>query len=300
MKIILTLILAACSYATCLAQIVKPDTASHWRKKFMFGLNFNQASFSTNWKGGGINSVGLNALTNFKADYRKNKVSWNNELDFLYGFVRNDGQGFRKTVDRVFMDTKLGYAISNKWNLYSSFNLLTQFAPGYRYNDDNTQHLISDIFAPAFVTSSWGVEYVPSAFFSLRISPYSPRLTVVHQNNGRFDAVSTVSPYGVETGKNVRMEWLAFQLLADFNKNIFENINLRWRYMMFANYETLSLRSIDQRLDLTLAAKIAKFFNVNFGVIALYDANQTDGVQVNQLFNLGFLYSVQNFEEKKK
>lgn len=77
------------------AQIVKPDTVTNWRKKFILGLNFNQASFSSNWKGGGINSVGLNGLLNYKLGYRKDKLSWDNEVDFLYGFIRNQGQGFR-------------------------------------------------------------------------------------------------------------------------------------------------------------------------------------------------------------
>lgn len=281
------------------AQIVKPDSATNWKKKFILGLNFNQASFSTNWKGGGINSVGLNGLLNYKANYRKGKLSWDNEVDFLYGFVRNQGQGFRKTVDRLFLDSKVGYSVSAKWDLFTSLNLLSQFAPGYRFNDDNSRDLISDFFAPAFITSAWGAEYHPSKFFRLRLSPFAPRITIVRDNNGRFDAVSATAPYGVEVGDDIRFEWLAFQLLADFNKDIFQNVNLKWRYMMFANYETLSAKNIDHRLDLTLAAKVGRFFNVNFGLIALYDSDQTDGLQLNQLFNIGFLYSFQNFEDKK-
>lgn len=299
MKKAIPLLLFAVGLYQTNAQIVKPDTATNWRKKFILGLNFNQASFSTNWKGGGINSIGLNGLLNYKANYRREKLSWDNEVDFLYGFIRNEGQGFRKTVDRLFLDTKIGYSVSEKWDLFTSLNLLSQFAPGYRFNDDNSQNLISDFFAPAFITSAWGIEYHPSKFFKMRMSPFAPRITIVNDNNGRFDAVSTTAPYGVNVGTDTRFEWLAFQLLVDFNKDIFQNVNLKWRYMMFANYETLSVENIDHRLDLTMAAKVGRFFNVNFGVIALYDANQTDAIQLNQLFNIGFLYSFQNFAEKR-
>lgn len=281
------------------AQIIKPDTTSNWKKKFISGLNLNQASFSSNWKGGGVNSIGLNALVNYKANYRKNKTSWDNELDFLYGFVNNKGQGFRKTIDRIFLDSKFGHSISRKLDLYTSLNFLSQFAPGYRYAEDNSASLISDFLAPAFITSSWGAEYHPVDFFKVRISPFSPRITVLQDNNGRFDAVSTTSPYGVTVGENTRTEWLAFQLIADFNKEIVKNINLKWRYMAFANYETLEAKTIDHRLDLNLTAKVNRFINVNFGVIALYDFDQDDGLQLSQLFNIGFLYSFQNFEEKK-
>lgn len=280
-------------------QIVKPDTTTSWRKRFALGISLNQASFSSNWKGGGINSIGLNMLLNYKANYRKNKLSWDNELDFLYGFVRNQGQGFRKTVDRIFMDTKIGYSVSPKWDLYSSINLLSQFAPGYRFGPDDSRVLISDLFAPAFITSSWGAEYHPSKSFRLRISPFSPRITIVHDNNGRFNEVSPVNPYGVGVGSDVRFEWFAFQLIADFAKDIATNMNLKWRYMAFANYETLTAENIDHRLDLTLAARVNRFISVNLGVIALYDNDQDGALQLNQLFNIGFLYSFQNFEDKK-
>jgi hypothetical protein len=293
-------ILVVCfSTGVAMAQVVKPDTTSNWKKKFTSALNLNQASFSSNWKGGGVNSIGLNALVNYKANFRQNKTSWDNELDFLYGFVNNEGQGFRKTVDRIFFDTKLGYSVSPKWDLYTSLNFLSQFAPGYRFNDDDTRNLISDFLAPAFITSSWGAEYRPADYFKIRLSPFSPRITVVQDNNGRFDAVSTTSPYGVTVGESTRTEWLAFQLIADFNKDIAKNMNLKWRYMAFANYETLEAKTIDHRLDLNLAAKVNRFVNVNLGIIALYDFDQDSGVQLSQLFNIGFLYSFQNFEEKK-
>lgn len=281
------------------AQVVKPDTTSNWKKKFLFALNLNQASFTSNWKGGGVNSIGLNSQMNYKANYKKGKTSWDSEIDFLYGFVNNEGQGFRKTVDRIYFDTKVGHALSEKWDLYTSLNFLSQFAPGYKYADDNSASLISDFLAPAFVTSSWGVEYHPVDYFKLRISPLSPRLTVVQDNNGRFDAVSALNPYGVEVGNNTRFEWLAFQVIADFNKEIAKNMVLRWRYMAFANYETLEAKTIDHRLDLNLAAKVNRFINVNLGAIMIYDFDQDSGVQLSQLFNIGFLYSFQNFEEKK-
>ena len=93
------------------AQIIKLDTLTNWRKAFKAGLNINQATFSGNWKGGGVNSFGFNTFLNFKANYKKDKVSWDNEVDMLYGMVNNEGQGARKTQDRIFIDTKYGHSI---------------------------------------------------------------------------------------------------------------------------------------------------------------------------------------------
>jgi hypothetical protein len=281
------------------AQIVKPDTTSNWKKRFMFNVSFNQASFSSNWKAGGINSVGLNGALNYKANYAKDKITWDNEIDFLYGFVNNSGQGFRKTLDRMFLDTKVGYKISDKWDLFTSLNFLSQFTKGYRYDDDDSQDLISDIFAPAFITSAWGLQYQPAPYFKVRIAPFAPRVTILSDNDGRFDAVDPVSPYGVLLGESTRFEWLAFQATADFDKDIAKNLNLKWRYMLFANYETLEGKTIDHRLDLMLTAQVNRFISVGLGGILIYDFDQDDEVQLSQNFNFGFRYTFQNYEEKK-
>lgn len=282
------------------AQFVKPDSTSHWKKKFVFNLNVNQASFSSNWKAGGNNSIGLNSLINYKAGYKKNKSTWDNEIDLLYGFVNNSGQGFRKTVDRIFLDTKYGYNINKNWDLFTSLNFMSQFTPGYKYDDAaDTKALISDILAPAFITSAWGVEYHPGPYFKVRISPFAPRVTILQDNNGRFDAVDPVAPYGVKVNDETRIEWLAFQLQAEFDKDIAKNLNLKWRYLMYANYETIEMKTIDHRLDLMINAKVNKFITVGLGGILLYDYDQDSGAQFSQVFNFGFAYSFQNFEEKK-
>lgn len=298
----LTLILVfivTCSWAQQPA-----DTVKYWKKKLNLGINVNQASFSSNWIGGGVNSIGLNSVFNYKANYTKGRNSWDNEIGLNFGFVNNKGQGYRKTVDRIFLDTKYGYALNKKWDLFTSLNFLSQFAKGFKYENDvngvEQEFLISDFLAPAFITSAWGFEYHPADYFKLRLSPFAPRITIVSDNNGRFDSVDPVSPYGVEVGESHRFEWLAFQLFAEFNKDIAQNLNLSWRYIMFANYETFEFDKIDHRLELLLTAKVNKFINVSLGGIMVYDYDQIDEVQLSQLFTLGFAYTFQNYKDDTK
>jgi hypothetical protein len=285
------------------AQYVKIDSTSNWKKAFKSGLNISQASFSSNWKAGGVNSFGFNALLNYKANYKKNKTSWDNEIDLLYGMVNNQGQGYRKTLDRIYFETKLGHDLNPKWSFTTSLSLLSQFAKGYKYTKDangvEVATLISDSFAPTFITSAWGFEYHPVEYFKVRFSPFSPRATILPNNNGRFSAVDPSKPYGVLVGEDTRMEWLAFQLFAEFNKDIAENVNLKWRYIMFANYETIEPKTIDHRLDLNLTAKVNKFMNVSLGGILIYDYDQDPGVQLSQAFTLGILYTFQNYKDKE-
>ncbi|HYG19880.1 MAG TPA: DUF3078 domain-containing protein [Ohtaekwangia sp.] len=284
------------------AQIVRPDTLSHWKKKLVFNLNVNQASFSSNWKSGGINSIGLNSLFNYKANYAKDLNSWDNEIDLGFGFVNNSGQGYRKTVDRIFLDTKYGYKISDHWHLFSSLNFLSQFSKGYNYVTDDTGEeqamMISDFLAPAFITAALGFEYKPVEYFTVRISPFAPRLTIV-KDPTRFTETVGPQPYGVDSTKTTRFEWLSFQLMADFNKDIAENLNLKWRYVMYANYETLAFKTIDHRLDLMFNAKVNRFISVGLGGMLIYDYDQDSGVQLSQSLTIGFAYSFQNYAEPK-
>src|SRR5690606_16759970 len=115
---------------TALGQDVEstmPDTL-RWKKKLNFAINLNQASFTSNWKAGGINSFGFNSLFNYRANYQNKRSTWDNNIDLAFGFVNNAGQGYRKTVDSIFLDTKSAYDIGSHWNLFSSLSFLSQFA----------------------------------------------------------------------------------------------------------------------------------------------------------------------------
>ncbi len=300
MKKILTIsILAVAMFGTAFAQ--EPATPADtllWKKKLSFSVNLNQASFSSNWKAGGINAFGFNTMFNYKANYKNERDAWDNDIDLAFGFVNNSGLGYRKTIDRIFLDTRYGYDLTDHWSLSASVNLLSQFAKGYKYSDDSEAQLISAPFAPTFITAALGVEYHPVDYFKLRISPFSPRITILGDPE-RFVATVGPEPYGVVPPESTRFEWFGFQLLADFNKQIFENVNLKWRYVCFANYETLNAQTIDHRLDIDFVAKVGKYVNVGLGGILLYDYDQDSEAQVSQVFSIGFLYTFQNFTEGK-
>lgn len=296
------LLLALTYFLSVDAQIIKIDTLTHWKKTFRAGLNLNQAAFSSNWKAGGVNSIGFNALLNYKANYKKDNHSWNSEIDLLYGMVNNAGQGYRKTLDRIFLDTKYGRAINNKWDFSASANFLSQFAGGETYAKDKQNRdsatLISDAFAPAYLTAALGFEYHPVPYFKLRLSPFSPRVTYVNNVN-RFVTAANPTPYGVKSGETTRIQWFAFQALAEFDKDIAKNLNLKWRYIMFLDYEKLQFERIDHRLDLTMTARVGKFVTTSLGFIGMYFYDQDKSFQTSQALNIGLAYTFQNFEEKK-
>lgn len=278
-----------------------PDPA--WHKSLKTGLGLNESLLSSNWRGGGVNTIGFNALFNAQANRKVGPHSFDNEADFLFAFSQTKGLGYRKGQDRLYLDTKYGRALTDRWDMFLSLNLLTQFAPGYKYDTDAAGNaratLTSDFFAPAFITAAYGFEYHPATYFHVRLAPFAPRLTVVNRAD-RFVAALGDTPYGVNPGHSTRFEVLAAQILAELDKNISPNVNLKARYLLFANYKNINSREIDHRLDLALTAKVGKYVNVALNGIALYDYDQDNAVQFSQGLTIGVAYAVQNFTEAKK
>src|SRR6218665_1983184 len=52
----------------------------------LLGLNFTQSSF-TNWAAGGENAISATALVNLFANFKRNKTTWENNLDLAYGLL---------------------------------------------------------------------------------------------------------------------------------------------------------------------------------------------------------------------
>lgn len=273
-----------------------------WHQAIKTGLGLNESVLSSNWQGGGVNTIGFNALLNAKANRQVGPHSFDNEADLLFAFSQTKGL-YRKGQDRLYLDTKYGWALTERWDMFLSLNLLTQFAPGYKYDTDAAGNaratLTSDFFAPAFITAAYGFEYHPATYFHLRLSPFAPRLTVVNRVE-RFILNPGDTPYGVHPGHNTRFEVLAAQILADFDKNLSPTVNLKARYVLFANYEHLNFQRIDHRLDVALTAKVGKFVNVALNGIGLYDYDQNHGLQYSQGLTLGVAYAFQNYVDAKK
>ena len=269
---------------------IAADTA--WRTSLKAGLNLNESLLSDNWKGGGASSVGLSGLFNAQAHYLRGVNSWDNEADFLYAAQYTRGESYRKTNDRLWLDTKYGRALSAHWNAFASLNLLSQFAPGYDFSDGPSR-LISGFLAPGYLTNAYGFEYRPNKRFSLRLSPFAPRLTIV-RNPTRFQNQPTDVIYGVNPGHSTRWEILAAQILAELEQPLGPNANFKARYLLFSNYGSFKAKDINQRLDLTLTAKIYGLLSLNFQSTVLYQRDQDPGLQFSQGLGLGLLLVRQN------
>ena len=93
---------------------------SYWHKNVIFGINFNQAGFSNNWAGGGVNSFALNSNLDYKLEYNKQPFVYTTQFILLYGRSKNRGQLSRKSNDRIFLDNKIATQMSKSWFFFGS------------------------------------------------------------------------------------------------------------------------------------------------------------------------------------
>lgn len=298
MKKILTLAWLACATST-FAQDATP-AATPWNHDLQAGINLNQSSYSDNWKAGGVNSVAVSTFLNGKLNYKSEKSDWTNDLQLQYGNVHNQGQGLRKNADRIFFESKYGYRISDKWNMFSSVNFLSQFDAGFQYStvDGSERSLrISDFMSPGYLTEAFGLEYKPVSYFSAQLGLGGLRHTFVIDQS-LYDKYDVADPkynllYGVERGANVRTQ-AVFQFVGNFDKEIMKNVVLKARYQALLDYGNLTSQGIVHRLDASLVAKVNKYVQVNLTTVVLYDYDQDVNIQYSQVLALGILYRLTN------
>ncbi|HMU08595.1 MAG TPA: DUF3078 domain-containing protein [Ferruginibacter sp.] len=274
------------------------DTAQKtWKLGGLVNLNINQGSLS-NWSSGGDKfSFSLNSYLNLFAFYKKNKSSWDNNLDLAYGITNTTSLGSRKASDRIDFLSKYGYALSPKWNATALFNLRTQFAKGYAYSKTaagiDTSTVTSKSFAPAYILLSLGFDYKPNADLSVFISPLTERWVVVTDR--------LIAPlFGIDSAKKSKNELGAF-VSVNYSKKLGGSFTYKTKLDLFSNYKQKP-QNIDVFWSNVITAKITKYINFSFNLDMIYDDNTQNvnpakgpAPQWLQLMGIGFAY---NFSKK--
>lgn len=259
-----------------------------WKHNFQTGINLTQSTFSQNWKGGGVNSIAFGGFLNLLSKYEGRQWNMNSDLQLQLGYLDN-GKQTNKSSDRIFYDFKAGYKISSKWDFFGSMNFQTQFAPGFLYGKkaDGKDSMVSEFMAPAYLTSSIGLEYRPTTYMWGRFGIGTLRQTFVLN-----DYLSKAKMYGLEKAGDKLRNQAVLQMIWSFDKDIMKNINLKLRSTTLWDYIKFDKAgSAVQRFDLNLTMKVNKYINTNVQAVWLNDYDQDKDWQYSQVLALGILYS---------
>jgi len=241
----------------------KIDSGKTWKTGGIFNLNVGQGTQS-NWAAGGDDfSLSIATYLGAHAFYKKDKYSWDNTLDLNYGLVNTTSLGTRKNDDRIDLLSKVGYAISPKFDVAALLNFHSQFSKGYRYNSDGTKDLLSNFLSPGYVLLSLGVDYKPVNGLSIFASPITSRWTIVTD-----DSVSAKA-YGISPGKKVKNEIGAFASIT-YLANLSKTITYNGRLDLFSDYEN-NPQNIDVTMTNMFTAKLSKVLTASLGLNLIYD-----------------------------
>ncbi len=263
-------------------------TPWNWVKGGTVALNGTQGSLR-NWAAGGDKfSMAINTYVNYYVFYRNGRQNWDNNLDFNFGLLQSTSTGTRKNDDRLDLLSKYGYNFDGKWFLSGLFNFRTQLFDGYNYSSDN-KTLSSTFLSPAYVLTSAGFDFKPSAKFSAFISPLTSRWVIVASSQ-----LAAKGLYGVDSGHHVINEFGAF---ASINviKPMSNNISYKGRLDLFSNYLNKP-QNVDLFFTNYFAFKINKYLAATYNLDLIYDDNvrlfgkdgKSPALQLKSLIGIGF------------
>lgn len=232
-----------------------------WNHNGLAGITFSQTTF-TNWSEGGENTIADNAFLNGSLNYKKDKVSWTNDLVINYGQTYTDIYGWRKNLDNLNFASKFGHQITEKLYYAALLDFKSQVANGYKYYDDDKE-LISKLFTPAYLNMSVGLDYKLNDHLSIYYSPVAGKLTMVADT-----AFST--RYGIDAGKFVRPQ-LGSYLKINANYTFLEDkVTFKSALDFFTAYDE-SFGNIDVNWDLLIGYNMTKHITLTFQSTLKYD-----------------------------
>lgn len=160
------------------------DSAKHWKCTGIVGLNAAQTGLF-NWAAGGNNNVTGFVYANVTLSYKKNKWTWDSNLDTELGLMYSADYVrylWRKANDKLNFTTKVGYQMHPQWYLTLLGSFRSQYAPGMDYKkvdagEELEPTLISKWLSPSYTDLALGIEYRPNDIFTIGVYPVAGRMT---------------------------------------------------------------------------------------------------------------------------
>ena len=257
--------------------------APKWKIHGRVAFIFNQSSFS-NWASGGENTVAGNININYDFNYKQGNINWDSRIISGYGLSYLGAQGYRKTNDRLEVNSLLGVKTGNYWFLSFIGNFRTQYANGFDYSK-KPKAVVSGFFSPAYLTFGPGMLWKKSDNLSINIAPATARYTFVSNSfSGQF---------GVAEGKNAAFS-LGFNLSSYYKLQLMENIEMENIITLYSDY-LANVRNVDLDYQTNIRFKVNKNIKMHITFHTIIDDNASSRIQFRQLFGLGVNYS---FHEK--
>ena len=241
--------------------LVAQEEEEGWSHNGLAGFNLSQTAF-TNWSAGGENVVSDNIYFNGSLNYKKDKLSWTNDLSANYGQNFTQNTGWRKSIDNLNFASKLGHQINETVYYAALLDFKSQLADGYKYTDDD-KTLVSKFLTPSYLNVSVGIDYKPNSHIAVYYSPVAGKLTMV------TDTLLSEA-YGIDAGKKVRPQLGSiFKVNVDYT--FYEDkVTLKSVLDLFTAYDD-TFDKVDVNWDVLIGYNLTKLLTLTFQSTLKYD-----------------------------
>jgi len=273
-----------------LTKIVYPA----WNFNGNGSIGFTQTSLS-NWAKGGESSLALLVMSKYNENYSKDKVKWENSIEFRYVISQTKTRCLEKNDDKIELQSRYGFSAFKQWYYSAETNFRTQIANGYAFPDK--VHPISAFMSPGYLTVSVGFDYKPNKNFSLFLAPFTSKTTYI------TDTIS-VKPltYGLEPGKKklwepgiiVKTNWhvnLAENITYDTRGEFFNNY--RYNFQKFAfEWEQIFVMRVNRLINVKVMTDLIYDYNTKFPILdnSGKEIGREPKWQFKELFTIGLSY----------
>ena len=282
-----------------------PPDSLNWKKGGDVALSFTQTEFS-NWAAGGENSLSFSSSANLFANYRKDKMIWENYSFLAYGMIKSGKRDAVKNADQLNIGSRVGYQMTKNWYYTAALLGKTQFAPGYKYSSTDTIYT-SNFLAPAYLFVSLGLDYKPSSRVFISFAPAMGKATFARSDTKEVLLSAGLSQDLIDDGKRARYEFgggIVFNLNGSyFSKKVTYTSQLE----LFSNYFDKP-QNVDVTWDFQFRIALTKYVSAGVRINMIYYDNQKTFIkewiegeyktvqhgaklQVKEYFEIGLFYA---------
>jgi hypothetical protein len=283
------------------AAVAEPDTFG-WKNSLVAGVTFSQSAFS-NWTAGGTNSLAWTGSLRGAFLQREPRFDWRHTGNFEYGAVRLEGEGYRKSVDLIELETLYTRKIKAFVEPYASAWLKTQFVTGRNFDavpdtasdGDLIFPATSDFADPLFLAQSVGVSKTIIAPDELRTrGGFTIHETITDVHRGYAIQDDGMELTFDECKRNPACDKTkiepGLESITEYAKKLAETTALTSRLSLFYAFNQADELDVNWRSDLTI--KALEFLSVNFGIELLFDEDVIDRLQTKQVLGIGVSYAL--------
>ncbi len=267
--------------AQSLPVTLTPPDSFGWRQTLNTMLTLTQASYK-DWVQGGDDAFAFTGTLIGKTIDDESLTNWTTSYNFAFGKTSLDNLGTRKTTDIIDAETVYSYKLDSLLHPYISATLLTQFAPGFTYDDSNRATEVSKFFDPGYLTQGAGIGFLPWRGVKERLG-VAMREIVTSQ----FTQYANVTG-GPQTNK-VRVDG-GFQSTTEINWMIDSNIVLTASLALFDPVRALG--QVVVYSNNTLTAKVSKYISVGLNVDLINERDISTRTQIAEGLGLNLSYAI--------